>query len=314
MSTILSSFISQIEISDIQTHDNVAIVQLSGIDPNFPKIVPFAVAYKEQTVKITERKEASTVPEILAVNLSDNLILILEGEILLGAMQNRTINTTILLPPKSNTIIPVSCVERGRWSCRQHHFSPSDLFITPDMRGKKVSSVFENFKRTGRYMSDQHEVWSEVSARLTSAKISSPTDSFEDYQKFLDKNLDDFAVGFKRYTDSTGIVGFIDGNITACDIIPNPEIFGHFFTRLLKSYSIDAFYKDTDHFQHIDYKIMVNNLFEDLKNSKEVQSASPGSGDLIQLKGHNITGSALIYNSALIHCALFETINKNFVL
>ncbi len=47
------------------------------------------------------------------------MILILDGEELVGAKQNRIVNTTILVVALSTLVIPVSCVEQGRWSYRE---------------------------------------------------------------------------------------------------------------------------------------------------------------------------------------------------
>ena len=52
----------------------------------------------------------------------DIRVLFLEGEELVGAKQNRILNTSVLLPARSKIKIPVSCVERGRWAYKSKHF------------------------------------------------------------------------------------------------------------------------------------------------------------------------------------------------
>ena len=63
-----------------------------------------------------EVSRGGSVPELKVVNKSDRMLLILDGEELVGAKQNRIVNTTILIAGNTATVIPVSCVEQGRWS------------------------------------------------------------------------------------------------------------------------------------------------------------------------------------------------------
>ena len=42
-------------------------------------------------------------------------VLFLEGEELVGAKQNRILNTSVLIAAHTKSKIPVSCVEAGRW-------------------------------------------------------------------------------------------------------------------------------------------------------------------------------------------------------
>jgi environmental stress-induced protein Ves len=65
-------------------------------------------------VEVAEVDESGQFSRLKVINRSDLSVLILDGEELVGAKQNRIVNTTILIAAESVTIIPVSCVEQGR--------------------------------------------------------------------------------------------------------------------------------------------------------------------------------------------------------
>src|SRR5688572_15771539 len=52
-------------------------------------------------IEITEISEAGSVPELRVVNRADRSTLIVDGEELVGAKQNRIVNLTILVPAVS---------------------------------------------------------------------------------------------------------------------------------------------------------------------------------------------------------------------
>ncbi len=58
--------------------------------------------------------EDAAVGSLLAVNPTDTPVLIVEGEHFLGGKQNRAVNITVLVPPRTELPIPVSCLEEGR--------------------------------------------------------------------------------------------------------------------------------------------------------------------------------------------------------
>jgi hypothetical protein len=80
-------------------------------------------------------------PELKVVNKSDQKILLVDGEGLVGAKQNRVLNTTILIPPKSETTIPVSCVEHGGWSYRSERFGSQSRSMSANLRNRKSETV-----------------------------------------------------------------------------------------------------------------------------------------------------------------------------
>ena len=75
------------------------------------------------SVAVEEVSEGGSVPDLAVENKGDVRVLFLEGEELVGAKQNRILNTSVLVAAGSKTKIPVSCVEAGRWGYKSQHFS-----------------------------------------------------------------------------------------------------------------------------------------------------------------------------------------------
>ena len=80
-------------------------------------------------VRITEVSEGGSVPDLRVANLADLPLLLLDGEQLVGAKQNRILNMTVLVAARSEVRIPVSCVEQGRWRYQARDSKPSDFSL-----------------------------------------------------------------------------------------------------------------------------------------------------------------------------------------
>ena len=100
-------------------------------------------------------------------NLGDKPVLLVEGEELVGAKQNRTFNISILAPPRQETRIPVSCVERGRWGYDADVvFQRSDRAHYARGRRTKTEAVNRNIGLDAASLhSDQGAVWEDIDRR-----------------------------------------------------------------------------------------------------------------------------------------------------
>src|SRR3954451_5326082 len=111
-----------IQLGDPLVHRGMAIA------PLFPRRQPRAayVTLDEAIplgLTVTEVDAAGSVPELLVANPLETSVLLYDGEELLGAKQNRILNVTVLVPAASETTVPVSCVEEGRWHARTVGFA-----------------------------------------------------------------------------------------------------------------------------------------------------------------------------------------------
>lgn len=74
-----------------------------------------AQALSAKIVTVTEVGQGGSVNHLLVRNTSPHFVFFTDGDILIGARQNRVLNVSLLLAPHSETVVPVSCVEQGRW-------------------------------------------------------------------------------------------------------------------------------------------------------------------------------------------------------
>ena len=82
---------------------------------------------------VEEVNESGSVPNLAVTNKCKRPLLIPEGEILIGAKQNRVINVTVLVAAGVKFVLPVSCVEAGRWRYQSRHFESK--FCAPPSLG-----------------------------------------------------------------------------------------------------------------------------------------------------------------------------------
>jgi hypothetical protein len=98
-------------------------------------------AFEADLLSITE-VEGGSVPEVAAVNSAEVPVLLLDGEHIEGAMQNRVLNSTALIAARHKTILPVACVEHGRWHYEAgDHFAPSDDIAYSRLRSKNAAAA-----------------------------------------------------------------------------------------------------------------------------------------------------------------------------
>lgn len=68
-------------------------------------------ALEDGTLTVKEISDSGKVNKLIVQNKGDKRVLLLDGEELIGAKQNRILNTTILIEANVTQKIPISCVE-----------------------------------------------------------------------------------------------------------------------------------------------------------------------------------------------------------
>ncbi|MCU0934369.1 MAG: hypothetical protein MUE86_08070, partial [Thiobacillaceae bacterium] len=135
-------------------------------------------------------------PELKFINEGLRPVLLLDGEELVGAKQNRILNLTVLAPAQQTIIIPVSCVEAGRWHASSAEFSGARRAHFAAGRARKAADVNVSLRRRGSRESDQGAVWRDIERRARRMGVSSGTRAAAALYETHRQPLDAFRAAF----------------------------------------------------------------------------------------------------------------------
>lgn len=255
---------------------------------------------------ITEVSAGGSVPELLAKNEAGIPVLLLDGEELTGAKQNRVLNTTILLREKSETVIPVSCTEHGRWNYRTDRFHDSDVIMAQKARANKARTVTDSLRHLRVYRSDQGKVWDDIALMSRSAGVRSETGAMRDVYRSNEESLEDFAAAFPPMEGQKGLLVFTGGAVAGFDAVSLASAYSDLHVKLVKSYAVDALIEGGEAPKRVDYARSARRFFEEIMTCNEEKYRSTGSGMDYRFEGGAAVGSALVTWERVIHMAFFK--------
>ena len=176
----VKNYVETLKVGRKQEHVNLALLPLMAPDTGVPDYLTLEEALGEGVVLITEVSEGGHVPDLKVVNRSPKAVLIVAGEELVGAKQNRIVNVTILVAGSSEMVIPVSCVEHGRWAYSSREFDSGKKMMHASLRREHYRAVAESQESGGDARSDQGMIWDELAAKSARMGVRSRTGAMAD--------------------------------------------------------------------------------------------------------------------------------------
>ena len=191
-------------------------------------------------VSVREVDKGGSVPNLAVENRSDSDVLIVDGEELVGAKQNRIANLTLLVPAKRTTIIPVSCVEAGRWGYSRPDFAVTERVQYSRGRAARLHSVQASMRTTGTRVSDQSAVWDDLREKADRMEAPSATEAMSAIYERHGATLDDYVEKLSLESAQIGAIFVTGARQFGMDLFDRHETFAAFFPKLVRSYAIDA--------------------------------------------------------------------------
>ena len=248
------------------------------------------------------------MPELLVVNEGPRPVLLVDGEELVGARQNRIVNITLLVPAHGKLHIPVSCVEAGRWSYRSREFAPADRAYHATGRRDKMAQVNLSMRTNASRSADQGAVWDEIASKSARFEAASETRAAAAMFESRHDDLERYVADLTPVPSQVGAVFLTRGRVAGVEVFDHPQSWARQMPMLVRSYGLDAL-DDALHGT-------LDGAAEGLAAAEFVgrigldgahMFAAIGLGTDVRFADGTFVGGALVVERALVHLVAFPT-------
>jgi hypothetical protein len=254
-------------------------------------------------IAVTEQEDGARVPELVVTPDTALPLLLLEGETLLGVKQNRTLNVSVLCRPHVPVVVPVSCVEAGRWGTVQRvthspRLSPSSL------RAAKTRSVVASVRNRATKHSDQGLVWQTVDAYAARLAHHSPTHALEDVAEAAAPDVAAIVAGLRPVEGQQGVLAVAPDGSIVVDLFDKAATLATYWDGLLAGYALDAVETpDTaaPAFGPGEARAFLDTVLA--APATEIDAVALGTE--LHFGDEHVTGGALVWDGAVVHLAAF---------
>jgi hypothetical protein len=174
-------------------------------------------------VEVAERSGSPAVDQLVVTNRADRPVLLLAGELLEGGWQHRAVTATTLLLPDRPTVLPVVCVEQGRWHGDVVH----------RRRARRVP--FAVLPR----LDSQAEVWRRVS-RYEDVAGPSATDSLAERLDRVAPRARDLTRGLRPLAGQRGLLVGVAGRPAWLELFDSARTLKAHWAGLMEAAALDA--------------------------------------------------------------------------
>jgi hypothetical protein len=301
----LGQMIKQFKVSEPVSHRGLTMFPLLSDSIEPPGYVTLTEAMNMEGVSVEETNPSGRVSEVKLKNNSTEKVLILEGEELLGAKQNRTVNLTILVAGGATIAVPVTCVEARRWAYQTDKFGVSRECHFSRARKSKQMDVTMNIRSSGSREADQSRVWQDIDVKMASMGVASPTAAMQDVFDRHSGSLQDYVEAMPPVEGQTGAVFAIGPRLMGLDLFDSASTWRKMHASLLRSYAIDAMEEAQNAAPLRLEKALAELFLGDIAFSDQTSHDAIGLGTDIRFICPSLHGAALTWDGRLIHLSSF---------
>jgi len=301
----VAACLSKAELGEPQSYRNLSLFPLLADGIAEPEYLLLDEALERGCARVTEVSELGSVPELRFVNDCDRPVLLIDGEELIGAKQNRILNLSILVPAHKTILVPVSCVEAGRWDAQSAEFGSAKRAHYAAGRAQKASQVSASLSSTGARRSDQSRVWADISAKSARMQSFSATEAAAALYDTHRTGLDEYLGAFSPRAAQLGALFTLNGRVLGLDLFDSPRTLSSLLSKLVESSALDAIDAGGEGAADGGREEAVSFIAAVAKAEVERFDAI-GLGEDLRVRAPHVAGGALLAEGRVVHLCAFR--------
>jgi hypothetical protein len=291
---------------NLRTGTPVTVGRLTCYPLFGPSMDPFYLTLREALrqgfVAVSEVSAEGRVPEITVENRGPMPVLLLDGQELVGAKQNRILNISILVPAGTQLNVPVSCVEAGRWASRSRHFDAAPHSHFASSRAKAVRSVTAALQQCGKAQTNQGEIWADIELKSAHLQANSPSRAADAVFVAAARTLTDVRNHLPCLAGQVGGVFAVDGSVIGLEFVDSTAICHEVWPAILASFGVEA--ADPSYKAPGAYRSPAD-LMRALETCEVSTFPGIGLGENLRLRDAAFDAGALVYDQRALHLNAF---------
>ncbi len=299
---ILEKFINDLKIGEALSFNRLVIKPIFvQTDYRLPYLT-LEEALELNVLEITEKSESGSVPELLVKNTGERDVIVLEGEELRGAKQNRIVNTTIIIPAGSQILLPVSCVERGRWRYVSDRFSSGSSVLYPSLRRRSHDSVTSSLRLHESYDSDQSDIWADISEKSERMAVESSTEAMSDIieMSITPETETNLLEEIRYQPQQIGFLAFIGEGFAGGDVFGSTELCEKQMRKLMRGYYLDAIDSGVEF-----PALSAEEILAQIAAARQEQFEAVGKGVEMRFEAESVQGAWNLVGESVSHLTVF---------
>jgi hypothetical protein len=294
----MKMFEVEVELGDEVVIGGLSVFPLTGARETGPAYLTGPEAFEAGLIEVSEL-DPPEVPFLAIFNLALVPILLVEGEMLVGGDQNRTMNVTVLCPPQARTVVPVSCVEAGRWGQRRI-VSASSKHAPGSLRAAKTANLEPRSENASSRRSDQGRIWDEVERQSIAHDVFSATAALHDVQEEIEDRLAPELEKIRTVPGQIGVICTVGEQVVGLDLFDKPSTLERYLGGIISGHALDAPVRRSN----ADPIRAIEHFLAQIDGTGRDIGPGVGLGEEIMLRGE-VAGIGLIYERSLVHFAAF---------